>query len=133
MSQEYFTPKKAAHTLAAAEAHSPALTDADEEFLKRITSGDEETNPTQQVVIFDDKGHEEEVLEGAQQVPLPVSPPAVEESKKATPAKEKQKGKAGVGDRISGVFTAIRSNVPIPFGKVRLTPSPADIPPLYYS
>jgi hypothetical protein len=115
MSQEYATPKNAAHTLVAAEAHSPALTDADEEFLKRITSG-EENDTTQQVVIYDDKGNEEALLAEAEQVALPVSPPAVEEKK--TPEQAKEEKQKGIGNKISSVFTSIRSNVPISFGKV---------------
>jgi hypothetical protein len=113
MAQEYFPSKSAAKTT---EPHSPALTDADEEFLRRLTTEVGESG--QEVVIFD----------GADKVPLPQSPPAVEEKTRGVESKKEEKKKDAKDakdkkkHRLSAMLTSIRSSVPIPFGKVSRMP-----------
>jgi hypothetical protein len=112
MAQEYFTAKKPVTE----ESQSPALTEDDEAFLKRITSADPNA-ASQQVVIFDERGKASGDLAGAEQVPLPVSPPAVEEQPAKATGKQ-SKSKHG----IKSVLTSIRSSVPLYFGKVSVKP-----------
>jgi hypothetical protein len=119
MAQEYFPAQKPLTTITHPEAHSPALTEDDEEFLKRITS----PNPNEQeVIIFDAKGKASKALAGADQVPLPVSPPPVEE-KPATPGKSEKSARPAAKEsksrrKLSTMFTSIRSSLPVSFGKV---------------
>jgi len=107
---EYFSLKKRAKTgttPAEAEAKSPVLNAEDEAFLKRITT-EQQPDPNTAVVILDKDGTvkgknaQEALMDGAQEVPLPASPPPVEEGKTS--------GKKDSGKR--NYWTYLQNKVP---------------------
>jgi hypothetical protein len=114
---QYFSSKKAKKATAVVEAHkAPVLNKEDEAFLKRITSDEQmPSQPTQPVVILErgeevkGKDAQDAIMDGANQIPLPASPPAVDE--RVTVAKDPSKRKA--------YFSYIQSRIPVlPFSKV---------------
>jgi hypothetical protein len=108
MAQQYF-PSQAAHS-ARRDSQTPAFSEADEEFLKRLTSADEH-NPNA-------PSTEVAVLGGAQQVPLPESPAIA--SPLATPAvKTKEEEKADKKAKRKSALFSFASTVKsaLPFGK----------------
>jgi len=71
-------------------------------------------------VIFDEKGKARgQGPEVPEQIPLPVSPPVVEEKAKDAGDKKKAKeeDKSKKKDRFQGFLTNVRSHIPLSFGK----------------
>jgi hypothetical protein len=108
MAQQYF-PSQAAHTATRRDSQTPAFSDADEEFLKRITSAAEhDPNATSSEVT---------VLGGAQEVPLPESPavPVVVTPPVKTKEEEKAEKKAKRKSTLLSFASTVKSA--LPFGK----------------
>jgi hypothetical protein len=117
---EYFSSKKGKKAASAAKVEdpkSPVINKEDEAFLRRITFQDQlPPQPAEPVVILDGgkevkgKDAQEAIMDGAHQIPLPTSPPAVEEP--VASAKDSKKKK-------NAYFSYIQSRVSsLPFGKV---------------
>src|ERR1700760_1948882 len=80
---KYFDSKKHSQAPPSHSPHSPVLTEADEEFLRRIASEDQgNEEPSREVVIAGDG--EAAGFEGPEKVPLPVSPPVTTDTKSAS-------------------------------------------------
>jgi len=82
--------KEAAPTAEAATAKSPILSEQDEKFLEKIMS-EEQSPPDMALVLAEPaqgKNAQTALLDGADKVPLPTSPPAVEENKKLEEGKK---------------------------------------------
>jgi len=93
--QEYFPPKTT--QTAVRRSSTPAFSEQDEEFLKNLTTAREHDS---QVLVLDD----------AQGVPLPASPPAVTNAK--TTADEKADKKAKRKSAFLGFASSVRSSLP---------------------
>ena len=95
----YFThrPKKQDGTQDNDELKSPVLNEEDEKFLEKITSDEKPPPlPARPTVVLDPEDHakeESEILDGADQVPLPTSPPADESVEKEEEAVGKDEEK----------------------------------------
>jgi hypothetical protein len=114
---QYFSSKKGKKAAAAADVpKAPVLNDEDEAFLKHITSDEQmPLQPAEPVVILESgekatgKDAQDALMDGANQIPLPKSPPPVDE--KTTTAKDSSKRKA--------YLSYIQSRIPVlPFSKV---------------
>jgi hypothetical protein len=110
---EYFNRKKAKTENI---AKSPILNDEDEKFLNKLTSEDQPPPlPERPVVIFDNgkkvegKDAQKALMDGADAVPLPTSPPAEVDGTKAE-------------DKKGHDYWAYIRNVPkqLPFSKVHI-------------
>jgi hypothetical protein len=114
---QYFSSKKGKKPAAVAEEpKAPVLNEEDEAFLKRITSDEQmPSQPAEPVVVLEGgeivkgKDAQDAIMDGANQIPLPTSPPPANE--RTTAAKDPSKRKA--------YFSYIQSRIPVlPFSKV---------------
>jgi len=121
---EYFTKKGkkpapvATTGTAKEEIKSPVLTPADEDFLRRITA--EDTPIDKQVVLFDkdepSTDAQTRLMDGADQIPLPTSPPEADTANPIDATQSSDKSKSKKERRKSSYVTYIQKH--LPFGKV---------------
>lgn len=119
--------KNGAQTALADPPQSPILNDDDERFLEKLTGEDQAPPlPARPVVVFDGgekkvgKDAQEALMDGAEQIALPNSPPAEGD----TPAKSTTAGKASA---MAHDYLSYVRNIPQRLGSSKvgpLSPSP---------
>jgi len=141
--------KQAAPTAEAATAKSPVLSEQDEKFLEKILS-QEQSPPDQALVLAEPpqgRNAQTALLDGADTVPLPTSPPAVEEDKKLGEGKKpaakrnywayiqskvpplgnlKDQGKHRAGANLTDVANAVKTGDSLAPPAVTVTDAEAD-------
>jgi hypothetical protein len=130
------------------EPKSPVLKEEDEAFLKRLTSEDQPLEPAQPLVVIDNqqegkgKNAQSPSVDGANKIPLPASPPAVEERKKTPSTKRtywaylqnkvgtlpftKDAVKQQAGSQLHDVASAVKSGESLAAPTVVVSPEEAE-------